>query len=59
MECNPVLVLHNYKAGSMKTPSALNNRSAKAQQSYRIVECSGRPGLRAMRCTLQCHFAYF
>jgi hypothetical protein len=36
----------------MKTPSALNNRSAKAQQSFRIVECSGRPGLRAVRNTL-------
>ena len=52
MECNPVLGLHNYKARSMKTPSALNNRSAKAQQSFRIVECSGRPGLRAVRRTL-------
>jgi hypothetical protein len=52
MECNPILGLHNYKARSMKTSSALNNRSAKAQQSWRIVECSGRPGLRAVRYTL-------
>jgi hypothetical protein len=41
----------------MKTPSALNNRSAKAQQSFRIVECSGRPGLRAVRNTLPNIFA--